>query len=114
MAAAAAAFSAEASAVAPRLDRAQRVALGVRIDESGPLGSLSRARAAVSVVCPAHEETLFDETVHAVAAWRPRDVSDGAWRLIRWELDSVEQTRTVDAHLFSRVNFDIVYKGATQ
>ncbi len=115
VAAAAAAFSADAHAVAPRLDRSERVALGVRVDEAGRLGSLSRARAELSVVCPAHEETLFGETLRRVAGWRPREVLSGgvAWRIIRWELRSVDQARTTDAHLFARVVFDIVH-GETQ
>ena len=115
VAAAAAAFSAEVSAIAPRLDRAQRVALGVRVDEAGPLGSLTRAQATVSVVCPAHEETLFGETLRAVAAWRPREVSAGGrtWRIVRWKLASVGQSRTTDAHLFARADFDTVHTGGT-
>ena len=55
--------------VAPRLADGGR-AVGVRLDPTPPLGSLSRGRVTVTIVCPRDDDDNCRALVDAVLAWR--------------------------------------------
>ena len=56
--------------VAPHVRPDGSPAVGVRLDAAAPLGSLSRARLTVSIVCPREDDARCRALIDAVLAWR--------------------------------------------
>jgi len=69
-------------AVAPRLPDGGR-AVGVRLDPTPPLGSLSRGRVTVTIVCPRDDDDHCRALVDAVLAWRATREFTASDRAIR-------------------------------
>ncbi len=81
--------------VAPRVADGGR-AVGVRLDPAPSLGSLSRGRVTVTIVCPRDDDDNCRTLVNAVLAWRATHeftASDRAWRVVRIALVDTARTQ---------------------
>ena len=90
--------------VAPRLADGGR-AVGVRLDQTPPLGSLSRGRVTVTIVCPRDDDDNYRALVDAVLAWRTTrefTASGRTWRVARMALVDSTRAETRDGWLHPR------------
>ena len=104
------------SDVAPCVDRDGARAVAVNVEAREREGSLRRAIATISIVCPRHDETRFAamaEAARGFDGFRGRISAAGrAWRVIRFALLRVDKTRTVDGFLHAAAMFHTTYKEA--
>lgn len=105
---------ASVAAVEPCVERDGARAAAVKVTPAPRIGSLSRARVTMAVVCPRHDEQRFRTMAAAIRSYedmRTRLTDAGrSWRVIRFALVDTDSGRTVDGYLHFAARFDATYK----